>query len=116
MHSVILDRVADLLHVIQLLSPIDFEASPIVRQDIPPKTDADACKCVGKRGDRLRRGYTDVALVPAVRNVHEGGQLEHRFPVPPTPQWKARLHRGDERVVAQEGHFTIAAYCIAATE
>ena len=48
MHSMILDRVADLRHVVQLLPPIDFEAGPVVGQDIPPEPGAHAGERVGE--------------------------------------------------------------------
>src|SRR4029079_18762213 len=84
MHPIILNRVADLWHVVQLLSPIDFETGSVVRQYIPSEPDTNARERVGKGGDRLRWGSTVAALVPAMRDVHEGGQLEHRCAVPPT--------------------------------
>ena len=116
MHSIILDRVVDRRHVVQLLSPIDFETGPVVRQDIPPETNAYARERVGKGGNRLRWGSTVATQVPAVRDIHKGRELEHRFAVRPTIQRKARLDRGDERVVAQDGHLAVAAHRIPASE
>ena len=52
MYAVILGRVADAGYMLQLLSPIDFEASLIVRQDIPAEPDADAGERIGEAGDR----------------------------------------------------------------
>ena len=112
----ILNRVADARHVLQLLSPIDFEAGLVVRQDIPAESGADAGERVGEAGDRRGGGRAVLAEVPSVRDVDEGGELDHRFPVRPTDQRKARLDRGDERVVAQDGHLAVAAHRVPAAE
>ena len=111
-----LNCVADAWHVVELLSPVDFEAGPIVRQNIPPEPGAHAGECVGERGDEGRHGWAVLADVPAVRDVHKGSELHHRFAVRPTEQRKARLDRGDERVVAQDGHLAVAAHRIPAAE
>ena len=112
----ILDHVADARYVLQLLPPIDFEAGLVVRQDIPPQPGAHAGERVGKAGIRRRWGWTVVAQVPSMRNVHKGSELHHRFAVRPTDQRKARLDRSDERVVAQDSHLAVAAHRVAATE
>ena len=42
MYSMTLNCISDAWYMVQLLSPIDFEAGLVVRQDIPPKTGAHA--------------------------------------------------------------------------
>src|SRR2546427_12846041 len=100
MHSVILNRVPDARHVVQFLSPIDFEAGLVVRQDIPPETSAHAGERAGESGEGGSHGWAVVAEVPSVRDVHKGGELEQRLAGCPAEQRKAWLDRGDERVVA----------------
>ena len=51
MHSMILNCVPDARHVVQFLPPIDFEAGLVIRQDIPPETDAQASKRVREGAD-----------------------------------------------------------------
>src|SRR5207253_872504 len=69
MNSMILDCVTDASHVLQLLPPVDFEASLVVRQDIPAESNADAGECVRETGDRCCWGCTAVADIPSVRDV-----------------------------------------------
>ena len=72
MHPMILNRIPNLLDMVQLLTPIDFKDRPILRQNIPPKTRAYAGERVRQRGIRRDRGGAVIPDTPAVPDIDKG--------------------------------------------
>src|SRR5688500_14334587 len=109
MHPMILNRIPNLLDMVQLLTPVDLKDGPILGQNIPPETRAYAGERVRQRGIRRDRGGAVVPDTPAVPDIDEGCKLNHGFAAGPTPQGEARFDREEEDVIAQCRNFSIPA-------
>src|SRR5687768_17236917 len=107
MHPMILNRIANLLDVVQLLPPIDFKYRPIFRQNVPPKAGAYAGERVRQRRIRSDRGGAVLADTPPMPHIDKRCKLDHGFAAGPTPQGKARFDREEEDVIAQRRDFSI---------